>query len=69
MSLDANETLGQDKAFGLAHLITKCLLIDLHLLGPEDLPATPKYGTDCRIDYMFGLVAVSDAVSRAGYNS
>ncbi len=69
VSLDANETLGQDKTFGLAHLMAECSLIDLHLLGPEDPPATYKYGTDRRIDYMFGSVAVSDAVSCAGYNS
>ncbi len=38
--------LGQDKAYGLAHLIDKCTLIDLHLLGPSDPPATYKYGND-----------------------
>lgn len=69
VSLDANETLGQDKHFGLAHLIDECTLIDLHLLGPVEPPATYKYGSDRRIDYMLGSSAVASAVCRAGYNA
>ncbi|KAI2513931.1 hypothetical protein MHU86_315 [Fragilaria crotonensis] len=69
VSLDANETLGQDKHFGLAHLIDECTLTDLHLLGPSDPPATYKYGVDRRIDFMFGSAAVASAICRAGYNA
>lgn len=69
VSLDANETLGQDKHFGLAYLIDECTLTDLHLLGPSDPPATYKYGVDRRIDYMFGSTAVVSAIRHAGYNS
>jgi hypothetical protein len=68
-SLDANETLGQGKDFGLAHLINECTLFDLHLLGPSDPPATYKYGKDQRIDYMLGTSAVAALVCRAGYNA
>ena len=69
VSLDANETLGQDKTFGLAHLIAECTLTDLHLLGPTNPPATYKYGAARRIDYMLGTAAVASAVCRAGYNA
>ena len=69
VSLDANETLGQDTAFGLAHLLAECTLSDLHLLGPVAPPATYKYGSARRIDYMLGTAAVADAVCRAGYNA
>ena len=69
VSLDANETLGQDTNFGLAHLLDECTLSDLHLLGPAKPPATYKYGTARRIDYMLGTAAVADAVCRAGYNA
>ena len=69
VSLDANETIGQDKTFGLAHLIDECTLTDLHLLGPSEPPATYKYGSDRRIDYMLGSAAVAQAVCRSGYNS
>ena len=40
VSLDANETIGEDRTFGLAHLMAECSLSDLHLLGPSDPPAT-----------------------------
>ena len=69
LSLDANETLGQDANFGLAHLIEECTLTDLHLLGPMEPPETYRYGTNRHIDYMFGTTAVTAAVCRAGYNS
>ena len=69
VSLDANETLGQDKDFGLAHLIDECTLTDLHLLGPLTPPATYKYGTDRRIDYMLGSAAVASSIIRSGYNA
>ena len=46
VSLDANETIGEDRTFGLAHLIDECMLTDLHLLCSSDLPATYKYGSE-----------------------
>ena len=67
VSLDANETIGEDRTFGLAHLLDECTLTDLHLLGSADPPATYKYGSERRIDFMLGTPAVADAVSRAGY--
>ena len=69
VSLDANETLGQDKHCGLAHLLDECTLTDLHLLGPSDPPATYKYGNGRRIDYMLGSAAVALAICNAGYNA
>ena len=69
VSLDANETRGQDTTYGIARLLQECTLTDLHTLGSSDPPATYKYGTDRRIDYMFGSQAVAEAVCRAGYNA
>ena len=69
VSLDANETLGQDKHCGLAHLLDECTLVDLHLLGPSDPTATYKYGNGRRIDYMLGSAAVASAICNAGYNA
>jgi hypothetical protein len=69
VSLDANETVGQDKTFGLSHLISACTLVDLHCLGPSEPPATYKYGRNRRIDYMFGSAGVASAICRAGYNA
>ena len=67
LSLDANETLGQDRTYGIDHLMSNCALSDLHLLGPESPPATYKYGSDRKIDYMLGSPNVSDSVRSAGY--
>ncbi len=69
LSLDANETIGQDKTFGLSHLMAECSLVDLHTLGPDDPPPTYKYGTGRRIDYMLGSPNIADSVRRAGYLS
>ena len=67
VSLDANETIGEDRTFGLAHLIDECTLADLHSFGSSDPPATYKYGSERRIDFMLGTPAVADAVCRSGY--
>ena len=69
VSLDANETIGQDRDFGLAHLINECTLTDLHLLSPSNPPETYRYGNNRRIDFMLGTAAVASSVSRAGYNA
>ena len=69
LSLDANETMGEDKDNGLAQLLKVCNLGDLHLLGPDEPPETYKYGANRRIDFMLGSPAVAAAVNRAGYNS
>ena len=67
LSLDANETIGQDKAFGIEHLMSECSLTDLHCLGPTVPPATYKYGTARKIDYMLGSQALHDSVRHAGF--
>ena len=68
LSLDANETIGQDKtADGIASLMESCTLQDLHLLSASAPPATYKYGTARRIDFMLGSASVADHVCKAGY--
>ena len=67
VSLDANETLGQDKLCGIEFLISECNLHDLHLSGPSEPPETYKYGHQRRIDYMLGSDSVLEAVHSAGY--
>ena len=67
LSLDANETIGQDKTDGIASVLESCTLHDLHLSQPSPPPATYKYGKDRRIDYMLGSAAVRDCVRKAGY--
>ena len=47
--------------------MSNCALSDLHLLGPESPPATYKYGSDRKIDYMLDSPNVSDSVRSAGY--
>jgi hypothetical protein len=70
LSLDANESIGQGKKFGLSHVMTECSLFDLHALGPDDPPPTYKYGTGRRIDHMLGTPnIVADSVRRVGYLS
>ena len=67
LSLDANETLGQEKTYGIEHLMAECSLIDLHGLGPAAPPATYKYGKDRKIDFMLGSCNLRDSVRRAGF--
>jgi hypothetical protein len=67
VSLDANETPGQDSSHGIRHLMEECTLTDLHCLGPNSPPATYKYGVDRKIDYMLGTPAVAQCVRRAGF--
>ncbi len=67
LSLDANETLGQDKQYGIAHLMLECSLCDLHLQSPDSPPATYKYGVNRKIDYMMGSPNIADSVRHAGY--
>lgn len=67
LSLDANETSGQDQKFGIDHLVEECTLHDLHLAGPSKPPATYKYGHERRIDYMFGSAMVLESLRHAGY--
>jgi hypothetical protein len=69
LSLDANETNGQEKVDGIDLLISSCTLHDLHCLTAATPPATYKYGKNRRIDFMLGSEAVKDAVRRAGYLS
>ena len=40
LSLDANETMGQDQKYGNAHLMVECSLSNLHLMRPDPPPAT-----------------------------
>ena len=67
LSLDANEILGQDKTYGIGHLLDECTLADLHCLGPELPPATYKYGSDRKIDFMLGSPAVANCIRSAGF--
>ena len=67
LSLDANETNGQEKADGIDSLIESCTLHDLHCLTAATPPETYKYGKHRRIDYMLGSEGVKDVVRRAGY--
>jgi hypothetical protein len=67
LSLDANEILGQDKTFGIGHLLDECTLADLHCLGPALPPATYKYGADRKIDFMLGSPAVANCIRSAGF--
>ncbi len=67
LSLDANEILGQEKAFGIGHLLDECTLSDLHCLGPTAPPATYKYGSDRKIDFMLGSPAVANCIRSAGF--
>ena len=51
LSLDANETNGQDKV-GIDLVLRECQLYDPHTIGPDDKPpATYPYGNHRRIDY------------------
>jgi hypothetical protein len=47
--------------------MSACSLSDVHLLGPESPPATYKYGSDRKIDFMLGSPNLSDSVRRAGF--
>ena len=67
VSLDANETLGQDAHHGISHLMDECTLSDLHLSGSSAPPATYKYGSHRRIDYMLGSASVLESLRHAGY--
>ena len=67
LSLDANETQGQDSSYGIKYLMEECTLTDLHCLGPAPPPATYKYGSERKIDYMLGTPAVAQCVRRAGF--
>jgi hypothetical protein len=67
LSLDANEILGQEKMHGIGHLLDECTLTDLHGLGPSVPPATYKYGTDRRIDFMLGSPNVANCIRSAGF--
>jgi hypothetical protein len=62
LSLDANEINGQDKIFGIFHLMAECSLSDLQALGPADPPPTYKYGADKKNDFMLGSPNISDSV-------
>jgi hypothetical protein len=67
LSLDANETNGQDKV-GIDLVLRECQLYDLHTIGPDDNPpATYPYGNHRRIDYMLGMSMVKETVRQAGY--
>ena len=63
LSLDANETMGQDSSHGINSLLEDCTLHDLHLSNPSPPPATYKYGHHRRIDYMLGSEAVFASVT------
>ena len=66
-SLDANKILGQEKTFGIGHLLDECTLFDLHCLGPAVLPATYKDGSDRKINFIQasgGLLPPKCGVSR-----
>ena len=67
LSLDANETLGQEQQYGITHLMSECSLSNLHLQGPDSPPATYKYGANRKIDYMLGSPNIADSVRHAGY--
>ena len=67
LSLDANETIGQEKTDGIASVIEACTLHDLHSLQASTPPATYKYGTNRRIDYMLGSASVRECARKAGY--
>jgi hypothetical protein len=67
LSLDANETNGQDKV-GIDLVLQECQLYDLHTIGPDNNPPeTYPYGNHRRIDYMLGTSLVKKTVHRAGY--
>ena len=68
LSLDANEVTGQETHDGLSSVIESCTLYDLHSFQPSQPPATYKYGTNRRIDYMLGSASgVRDCVRQAGF--
>jgi hypothetical protein len=68
LSLNANETMGQETTMDLAHLLSECtLMLDLHLFGPSDPLATYKYGTEHCIDFMLGTTAVANTVCFARF--
>ena len=62
LSLDANETNGQDKV-DIDLVLRECQLYDLHTIGPNDKPpATYPYGNHRRIDYMLGTSMVKETI-------
>ena len=67
LSLNVNETIGQDKTDGIASLMESCTLQDLHMLSASAPPATYKYGTACCIDCMLGSASIAENVCKAGY--
>jgi hypothetical protein len=67
LSLDANETNGEDKIEGIASLIKACTLHDLHCQSSSPPPETYKFGKNRRIDFMLGSRGVMESVRRAGY--
>ena len=67
LSLDANETNGQDKV-RIDLVLKECQLYDLHTIGPDDKPpATYAYGNHRRIDYMLGTSMDKETTRQAGY--
>jgi len=67
LSLDANETNGQDKV-DIDLVLRECQLYDLHTIGPNDKPpATYPYGNHRRIDYMLATSMVKETICCAGY--
>jgi hypothetical protein len=67
LSLDANETMGEDRVHGISSLAENCTLQDLHCLGAATPPETYPIGTKRRIDFMFGSAGVIPFVRKAGY--
>jgi hypothetical protein len=68
LSLDANETNGQDKVGTINLVLRECQLYDLHTIGPDDKPpATYPYGNHRRIDYMLGTSMDKETIHQAGY--
>ena len=67
LSLDANEINGQERSDGIDSLIESCTLHDLHCLTAAVPPAIYKYGTNRRIDFMFGTEGVRDNIRNAGF--
>lgn len=68
ISLNANETPGQDSSHGIRHLLEEFTLTDLHCLGPSSPPAIYKYGLNWKIDYMLlGTLAVAQCVRCPGF--
>jgi hypothetical protein len=68
LSLDANEAVTDiSEKQGIDLILKSCHLADLHTLGHSQPPATYKYGSNRRIDYMLGSEAIADSVVHAGY--